>query len=86
MLNYMRILKWRLPFMCIALLCLLFTSHTSADWLDDYAGYVKKEATKYNVPGYAFVFYEQGKAPRVYVYGKTRKRNGSSITKDTVFR
>ncbi|WP_334059509.1 serine hydrolase domain-containing protein [Alteromonas sp. S005] len=65
---------------------MLIAQSASADWLDDYANHVKKEASKYNVPGYAFVFYEQGKAPRVYVYGKTRKKSGKSVTEDTVFR
>jgi len=57
----------------------------SADWLTDYANYVKREAAKYNVPGYTFVYYEQGKVPQVYVYGKTHS-GGSNITEDTVFR
>ncbi len=65
----------------------MFTAQgASADWLDDYANYVQKEASKYNVPGYAFVFYEQGEAPRVYVYGNTTKKGGQKVTKDTVFR
>jgi len=86
MLNIMRMLMLRLPYMYLAMLLSVFASYASADWLDDYASYVRKEASKYNVPGYAFVFYEQGKAPRVYVYGKTRKKNGDKITKDTAFR
>lgn len=86
MLNIMRMLMLRLPSMYLAMLLSVFAFHASADWLDDYASYVKKEASKYNVPGYAFVFYEQGKTPRVYVYGKTRKKNGDKITKDTAFR
>jgi len=57
----------------------------SADWLSDYANYVQREAAKYNVPGYTFVYYEQGKAPQVYVYGRTHK-GGKRITEDTVFR
>lgn len=63
-----------------------FSSLTHAEqWLDDYANYVKKQALKYKVPGYAFVYYEQGKVPQVYVYGKTHK-GGPRITEDTVFR
>ena len=89
MLNSIRKLTCRLinTWVCITLgACFAFTPLARADWLDEYANYVKKEASKYNVPGYAFVFYEQGKAPRVYVYGKTTKKNGEKVTKDTVFR
>lgn len=54
-------------------------------WLDNYASYVRQQAVKYNIPGYAFVFYQQGETPKVYVYGRTH-RNGKPISKDTVFR
>ena len=57
----------------------------SEEWLSDYANYVKREAIKHNVPGYAFVYYEQGKVPQIYVFGKTHK-NGTAITENTVFR
>lgn len=57
----------------------------SSDWLTDYAHYVKREAIKNNVPGYTFVYYQQGKVPQVFVYGKTHK-NGTQITENTVFR
>lgn len=68
---------------CVCALCALHAS--ASDWISDYANYVKKEAIKHNVPGYAFVYYEQGKVPKVFVYGKTHK-NGSPITEHTVFR
>lgn len=67
---------------------LAFSSVVTAEtekWLMDFSHYVNREALRKNVPGYAFVFYEQGKEPRVFVYGKT-KRSGDPITKDTVFR
>lgn len=86
MLSTLRILMSRFFSMCVMPMWLLYPHIASADWLDNYANYVKKEANKYNVPGYAFVFYEQGKTPRVYVYGKTRKKGGTKVTKDTVFR
>ncbi|WP_189407363.1 serine hydrolase domain-containing protein [Alteromonas halophila] len=54
-------------------------------WLDDYASYVKRQAVKYNVPGYAFVYYQQGETPKVYVFGKTHS-GGEYITENTVFR
>ncbi|MEW9799703.1 serine hydrolase domain-containing protein [Alteromonas lipolytica] len=56
-----------------------------ADWLEDYANYVNRQAVKYRVPGYAFVFYQQGETPKVYVYGRTHK-GGEPITDKTVFR
>jgi beta-lactamase class C len=86
MLNSLRKLMSRksLTWLLLILITHIFPVH--ADWLDDYAKYVQSEADKFNVPGYAFVFYEQGKAPRVYVYGKTAKRNGKKITENTVFR
>ncbi|WP_394222333.1 serine hydrolase domain-containing protein [Alteromonas gracilis] len=86
MLNSLRTSMLRLSQFCLIATLLLLAQGASADWLDDYASYVQKEASKYNVPGYAFVFYEQGKAPRVYVYGKTRKRGGEKVTENTVFR
>ena len=86
MLNTLRTIKLRLSQIWLMAMLVAVTQSASADWLDDYASYVQKEASKYNVPGYAFVFYEQGKAPRVYVYGSTRKRGGEKVTENTVFR
>lgn len=86
MLNSLRKLMSRKSLTWLLLLLITHTFPVHADWLDDYAKYVQSEADKFNVPGYAFVFYEQGKAPRVYVYGKTAKRNGKKITENTVFR
>lgn len=54
-------------------------------WLEDYADFVKSQALKYRVPGYAFVFYQQGKTPQIFVYGKTHK-TGNKINADTRFR
>ncbi|NVK56759.1 MAG: beta-lactamase family protein [Alteromonadaceae bacterium] len=54
-------------------------------WFADYAAKVQQQAQKYNIPGYAMVFYQQGKSPVIYVYGKTH-RGGEPITEDTVFR
>jgi len=67
--NSLRTFKLRLSKIWLIAMLMVITQSAFADWLDDYASYVHKEASKYNVPGYAFVFYEQGKAPRVYVYG-----------------
>lgn len=86
MLNSLCKLLSRLPFACLTLTLLLWAQYVNADWLDDYAKHVQREAVKYNVPGYAFVFYEQGKVPRVYLHGKTRKNKGENITENTVFR
>ena len=86
MLNSLRKLMSRMSPTWLLLVLIAQAFPVSADWLDDYAKYVQNEANKYNVPGYAFVFYEQGKAPRVYVHGKTIKRKGEKITEDTVFR
>ena len=86
MLNSLRTFKLRLSKIWLIAMLMVITQSAFADWLDDYASYVQKEASKYNVPGYAFVFYEQGKAPRVYVYGSTRKRGGEKVTENTVFR
>ena len=60
-------------------------AHANEQWLDEYARYVKKQAIKYDVPGYTFVYYQQGETPKVYVYGRT-ERNGSLIDENTVFR
>jgi len=54
-------------------------------WVEDYARYVKGQAYKYDIPGYAFVYYQQGETPKVYVYGRTYS-NGNLINQDTVFR
>ena len=54
-------------------------------WFTDYAKHVKQEARKYRVPGYAMVYYQQGKAPVIEVYGNTHK-GGDAVTPDTVFR
>ena len=86
MLNSLRFLMLRLSQCWLVAMLLVTSQSVTADWLDEYASFVQKEATKYNVPGYAFVFYEQGKAPRVYVYGKTQKKGGEKVTQDTVFR
>jgi beta-lactamase class C len=86
MLNLLRKLMSRMPLTWLLLVVFVQAFPVNADWLDDYAKYVKSEASKYNVPGYAFVFYEQGKAPRVYVHGKTLKRKGEKVTENTVFR
>ncbi|APD95660.1 serine hydrolase [Alteromonas mediterranea] len=86
MLNSSRTLKLCLSQCWLVVMLFVVSQSAAADWLDDYASHVKKEASKYNVPGYAFVFYEQGKAPRVYVYGRTQKKGGESVTQDTVFR
>lgn len=86
MLNSLRFLMLRLSQCWLVAMLLVTSQSVTADWLDDYASFVQKEAAKYNVPGYAFVFYEQGKAPRVYVYGKTQKKGGEKVTQDTVFR
>ncbi|MCW8109086.1 beta-lactamase family protein [Alteromonas ponticola] len=55
------------------------------EWLQDYASKVKREAQKYRIPGYAFVYYQQGETPKIYVYGKTHA-HGKAINRDTVFR
>ncbi|QJR82788.1 beta-lactamase family protein [Alteromonas pelagimontana] len=60
-------------------------SASGEEWLSDYARHVRQQAIKYQVPGYAFVYYQQGETPKVYVYGKTH-RNGKAVTADTVFR
>lgn len=84
-------LKTLFRFMSKALLCVILcvtlpvVSHANEAWLEDYARYVKRQAIKYNVPGYAFVYYQQGETPKIYVFGNTRK-NGEPITADTVFR
>lgn len=51
----------RLPFACLTLTLLLWAQYVKADWLDDYAKHVQREAVKYNVPGYAFVFMNRAK-------------------------
>ncbi len=68
--------------------CSIFVGSAQAktqQWVDDYARYVKSQANKYNVPGYAFVYYQQGETPKVYVHGRTAS-SGQRINKDTVFR
>lgn len=73
---------------CVAFFCLLFfplaASATDA-WLKSYANYVRTQAVKYKIPGYAFVFYEQGKTPQIFVYGKTHNK-GDKIDAETRFR
>ena len=62
MLNSLRFLLLRLSHCWLVVMLLVASQSVAADWLDDYASHVQREAAKYNVPGYAFVFYEQGKA------------------------
>ncbi|WP_370298021.1 serine hydrolase domain-containing protein [Aestuariibacter sp. GS-14] len=74
-------------FALLSAISLLHSQRILADdqWFADYAKHVEQEANKYNVPGYAMVFYQQGKAPVIVVYGKTHA-NGDAVTPDTVFR
>ncbi len=60
-------------------------SVSAKDWIEDYADYVKRQAIKYQVPGYTFVYYQQGETPKVFVFGRTH-RGGDRITENTVFR
>ncbi|MCU7553455.1 beta-lactamase family protein [Alteromonas sp. ASW11-19] len=69
----------------LSLWCVVSTAPAAADWVDNYADYVKRQAVKYRVPGYTFVYYLQGESPRVYTYGKTHS-GGKAITETTVFR
>ncbi len=59
--------------------------HAADPWLQDYARHVQQQAQKYRIPGYAFVYYQQGETPKVFVHGKTHS-GGKAINKDTVFR
>lgn len=77
--------KWTIHFAALLITFVFCTTVNAEPWLDDYANYVKKEANKYNVPGYAFVYYEQGKVPKIYVYGRVEK-GGKRIGENTVFR
>jgi beta-lactamase class C len=79
-----------LQFFRLCLVLFLFFSieaqvYASDKWFEDYKRYVRYQAKKNNVPGYAFVFYEKGKAPQIVTYGKTHK-NGAPVTSETVFR
>ncbi len=51
MLNTLRTIKLRLSQIWLMAMLVAVTQSASADWLDDYASYVQKEASKYNVPG-----------------------------------
>jgi beta-lactamase class C len=76
---------WVIHFAALLITFVFCATVNAEPWLDDYANYVKREANKYNVPGYAFVYYEQGKVPRIYVYGRIEK-GGKHIEENTVFR
>lgn len=81
--NYHRITMW---IICAFTLIAAHVARASEPaWLKDYAAHVQQQAKKYRIPGYAFVMYEQGKSPQVYVYGKTHS-GGENIRPDTVFR
>ena len=48
--------------LCVMPGCIVSNTTIAADqWFEDYAAQVKRDARKYNVPGYAMVFYQQGK-------------------------
>ncbi|AIG00461.1 beta-lactamase [Alteromonas australica] len=82
--GYQRLFSFMPVFFALLLMWLALPAHAEK-WLDDYAKHVKQQANKYNVPGYAFVYYEQGKVPQVFVYGYTHK-GGERINENTVFR
>ncbi len=67
------------------ILCVGSAQAKTQQWVDDYARYVKSQANKYNVPGYAFVYYQQGETPKVFVHGRTAG-SGERVTSNTVFR
>ncbi|MFC3093988.1 class A beta-lactamase-related serine hydrolase [Alteromonas sediminis] len=63
------------------------TAQTSAipSWFKNYERYVSEQARRYNIPGYALVFYQKGQSPIVVTYGRTH-RGGKRVSPDTVFR
>lgn len=64
------------------------SSHAVASnqkWFDEYKQYVRKEAQKFNIPGYALVFYQLGEEPDIDTFGKTHQK-GHAIRPETVFR
>ena len=72
----------------VALLSVVFSTADAfaADaWFNEYKRYVRQQAQKYNVPGYALVFYQVGEPPQVVTYGKTH-RQGGNVNANTVFR
>ena len=72
--------------LCVMPGCIVSNTTIAADqWFEDYAAQVKRDAQKYNVPGYAMVFYQQGKSPVITVYGRTHS-GGKPVDENTVFR
>ena len=72
--------------LCVMPGCIVSNTTIAADqWFEDYAAQVKRDARKYNVPGYAMVFYQQGKSPVIKVYGRTHS-GGKPVDENTVFR
>lgn len=78
-------LNFCLCFFAVLLCSVPAQADDTPDWVNSYARYVQREAEKLNLPGYAFVYYQQGHTPKVFVYGRTA-RNGKRITENTVFR
>ncbi|MCW8093229.1 serine hydrolase domain-containing protein [Alteromonas sp. ASW11-130] len=72
-------------FIIFCILASITTVHAAEQWLQSYANHVKREARKYKIPGYAFVYYQQGETPKIFVHGKTHAK-GKAVGKDTVFR
>lgn len=72
----------------LSLLCIVSAQVSATQqhaWFTQYASHVKQQAKKYNVPGFALVFYAKGQTPRIVTFGKTHTK-GSHVTPDTVFR
>nr|WP_211162809.1 serine hydrolase domain-containing protein [Alteromonas ponticola] len=72
-------------FLLLSVLVSISPVNAADRWLQNYASEVRRDAQKYRIPGYAFVYYQQGETPKIYVYGKTHAK-GKAIDEDTVFR
>ena len=79
----------RVVLLWVVLLLSFFASVSSTyaaeAWFNEYKRYVRQQAQKYNVPGYALVYYQVGEPPQIVTYGKTH-RQGEKVNQNTVFR
>ncbi|MBO1256889.1 beta-lactamase family protein [Alteromonas sp. 5E99-2] len=82
---FLQLFRFFMYALCTFFLLLDPVNAKSDTWFEEYKRYVRKQAQKYNVPGYAFVYYQKGQPPQIVTYGVTHKKGGK-VTPQTVFR
>jgi CubicO group peptidase (beta-lactamase class C family) len=72
----------RLPLLCLALACQIFTPPAHADRVDDL---VQREMTRQHIPGLALAVVQHGKVIKQKGYGWANLEHQVPVTPDTVF-